>query len=219
MINNMINSIDSDTIMMLVNAVYFKARWLTDFDGSQTYARSVDRRQVPFMRSSDMQARYVAVDGVVMLQLKYRSDAHSMVIRMADDGVKHVCVDDIEKMINGDIMPSRIDLHMPKFQIDTKTGLNGYLQRLGVNSIFTPSTTGWQGITDSTEILVSSVLHQSKVNVDESGTEAVAVTAIIVGITAMQMDPPISVILEKPFSFSIYDSESKSVLFSGAIFN
>ncbi|MBX9694741.1 MAG: serpin family protein, partial [Cyanobacteria bacterium] len=66
---------------------------------------------------------------------------------------------------------------------------------------------------------ISSVLQKAFMEVNEEGTEAAAVTAVEMVMTAAQMEPekPFEMIVDKPFFFALQDRETKSILFLGHV--
>ena len=76
----------------------------------------------------------------------------------------------------------------------------------------------FSGIADKA-VHVSSVLQKTKLELDENGTKAAAVTAVTMEcMSAMDTDPIIKdVELTRPFAFLIYDSANEEVLFMGKV--
>ena len=106
---------------------------------------------------------------------------------------------------------------MPKFEITTDIDIKKVLTSLGVTSIFSASSTGFGRMVSNVEMFVSQILHQAKIKVDEKGTEAAAVTVIMVGTTSfMPADEPVEIVLDRPFSYVIFDKNTNVILFSGA---
>lgn len=64
------------------------------------------------------------------------------------------------------------------------------------------------------------VIHSAVVVVDEEGTEAAAVTAVVMMRTAMPMveeDPPVRVVLDRPFLFGVIDDATGTPMFTGSV--
>ena len=104
---------------------------------------------------------------------------------------------------------------MPKFKIQYETDLVEHYKDFGVNKIFNPSNE-FNKIIDE-KAFVSQIVHQSMIDVDEKGTEASAVTVIMVNKESGRFfsKEPIDFILDRPFGFFIVDFEKDLVLFSG----
>ena len=111
-----------------------------------------------------------------------------------------------------------VELHMPKFEIKNKINLNEILIKLGLEKIFNPPYRGFENISDSKNIAVSDVIHQSFIKVDEEGTEAAAATAIIMLRMAIMPNRNHKKIhIDRPFGFWIVEKNSKTVLFTGKV--
>jgi serpin B len=69
-------------------------------------------------------------------------------------------------------------------------------------------------------LFVSEVKQKSYVDVNEEGTEAAAVTTVVMTLSAV-MEPvePFEMIVDRPFVFVIEDSQTKSILFMGVVYD
>jgi serpin B len=105
---------------------------------------------------------------------------------------------------------------MPKFRMETSFGLNDALADLGMKAAFDPATADFSGMDGTRDLYITDVIHKAFVEVDESGTEAAAATAVIVGTTSVPADP-IKVTIDRPFLFLIRDIETGTVLFLGRV--
>ena len=74
---------------------------------------------------------------------------------------------------------------------------------------------------EDTCLLISEVLHQAFVSVDEAGTETKAATAVVVGSTrSVEADlEPIELVVDRPFLFIIRHRETGAALFRGRVLN
>ena len=83
---------------------------------------------------------------------------------------------------------------------------------------FDPNNANFTGINAQNQLYLTSVLHKTYIDVNESGTEAAAVTSVGVGVTAMPVDPP-SFYLTRPFLFFITEEDTGAILFAGKVEN
>lgn len=216
-------SISPLTALVLVNAIYFKAAWLTPFDAAATrsgvfHATGGDVN-VPMMSGEPEGASFVQGDGFQAVALPYRGETFEMVILMPDEG--HF--DEIENQLTAELLPTllgslkltRISLTMPRFEIRTRVTMNEVLERLGMQDAFAPGAADFSGITGRRDVYLSLVQHEAFVRVDETGTEAAAATAG--GINLVSLPQP--VFLDRPFLFMIRDVETKTILFLGRVAN
>jgi serpin B len=106
---------------------------------------------------------------------------------------------------------------MPKFQIESSFGLVDALTALGMTDAFS-SAADFSGMTSSSDLFVSDVIHKAFVSVDEAGTEAAAATAVMMKLTAAPADP-VKVTVDRPFIFAIRDIQTGTLLFVGRVVN
>jgi serpin B len=213
-------SISPLTVLVLVNAVYFKAAWHTPFDAARTesgvfHAAGGDVT-VPMMTGEPARASYVRGDDFQAVSLPYRGETFEMVVVMPDQG--HF--DEIENRLDavrlsallGWLRPARVAVTMPRFEIRTRATMNQILQTLGMRDAFT-SAADFSGIDGQRDLYLSLVQHEAFVRVDEAGTEAAAATAGGIGLVSL----PQPVIIDKPFLFLIRHVETGSILFLGRV--
>jgi serpin B len=215
-------SVSSMTVLVLVNAIYFKAGWHTPFRSNRTAAGVFHAAggdvTVPMMNGEPKLASYVQGDGFQAVSLPYRGEACEMVIIMPDEGR----FEEIESRLDGALLATmlgslehtRISVTMPRFEIRTRVTMNDLLQELGMRDAFT-SAADFSGINGRRDLYLSLVQHEAFVHVDENGTEATAATAG--GIDLVSLPQP--VIIDRPFLFLIRDVETRSILFLGRVMN
>ena len=220
--------IDNLTRLVLTNAIFFNAAWLNPFEESQTkngafHLLDGGEVTVPMMRRT---ARFGLAkgDGYQAVELPYDGGELSMVILLPDTGQFEGFEDsldaDLVRAITEDLVPTRLDLTMPKFEFDSAFGLRDTLGAMGMPVAFisssgpcTSETADFSGMTGSCELFVKEVVHKAFVSVDEAGTEAAAATAVVIGIESL---PP-SVTIDRPFVFLIRDIETGAILFVGRV--
>ena len=134
-------------------------------------------------------------------------------------------MEDLEKDLQeSDFLPifeknkreSLVELMIPKFKIESKINLKNILSNLGMEKMFQPSITGFKGISDEV-LFVSDVIQKAFIEVDETGTEAAAATAVVV-VTRNAFFPKIDqFVADHPFLFFIRDLQTNLVLFQGRV--
>ncbi|MBN1152844.1 MAG: serpin family protein [Dehalococcoidia bacterium] len=219
-------AIDTMTRLVLTNAVYFNAAWESQFHEDATVDGAfhlIDGGQVtvPMMRQTDSFA-YGRGDGFQAIELPYDGGEMSMVIILPDAGQLNELEDslDAEMLANtiGAVQLTRVALTMPRFAMESSFNLNDALSALGMVSAFAPGVADFSGMDGTRDLYISDVVHKAFVDVDESGTEAAAATAVIVGTTSMPADP-LAVTIDRPFLFLIRDIETGTILFLGRVMN
>ena len=218
-------AVDADTRMVLVNAVYLKAPWEEPFEPTATQPGrftldSGATVQARFMNNS-VDGGYAAKGpGYVAVTLPYlgRELAMTLVLTDKSDPQSHAAW-----LTGGGLatalaaaQPTRgINLSMPSWTFRSSLELQQILSRLGMPTAFTDSA-DFTGMSTTTRLAISSVLHQGFVAVDEQGTEAAAATAVVMRVTAA-LDEPLTVVLDRPFLFVVHDIETKTPLFAGRV--
>ena len=213
------------TRLVLTNAIYFNAAWQHKFDEGATSDGAFNlldgkKVTVPMMRQSES-FPYTEGNGYKAIELPYDGGQLSMVILVPDTGQFKDFEDTLDTKSVATIVDNlgrkQVNLTMPKFEFDSSFGLKDALTTLGMGVAFTEDA-DLSGMTGNRELLIQDVLHKAFVLVDESGTEAAAATAVIVGLTAAPAQP-ITLTIDRPFIFFIRDIQTGSIIFIGRVLN
>jgi len=216
------SSVDSSTRLVLTNAVYFNAAWQTPFDAANTSAGPFTTDagatvQVPMMHGS-VETQYAIGADYAAVELPYDGGELSMVIVLPNDLATFEPTLDGAKIdaIVGSMTGYMVDISMPTFEFESKFGLVDPLTKMGMGVAFSDAA-DFSGINGQGGLVITDVIHQSFVKVNEAGTEAAAATAVIVGETSVPQ--PAKIELDKPFVFFIRDFQTKAILFVGRVAN
>ncbi|HHU76298.1 MAG TPA: hypothetical protein GXZ24_05335 [Firmicutes bacterium] len=108
---------------------------------------------------------------------------------------------------------------VPKFSVEYGALLNESLQGLGILDAFSVERADFTKLGRSTKgnIFISRVIHKTKIDVDEKGTKAGAVTAVEMDATSAMLEEPKMVILDRPFFYMLIDTEQNLPLFMGSL--
>jgi serpin B len=218
-------AIDSDTRLVLSNAIYFKATWLEPFEESLTEDRvfhGLDMGEliVPMMSlSSDVSFPYYQGDGFQAVDLPYLGGQTSMLVLVPDQGNFY----EFEEGLNmalldqaiGELTYRPMNLSFPKFEFESEIGLAQTLAEMGMPTAFSDGA-DFSGMTNTKDLFISDVFHKAFVSVDEEGTEAAAATAVVMKMTAAP-ENPLRLDVDRPFLFLIRDHQTNSILFLGRV--
>lgn len=220
-------SISPMTRLVLANAIYFKAGWLYPFDPQLTKSDYFffligGQTTVSMMHNTETYA-YKSTAQYEVIDLPYQGGGESMIIIMP-------IVDEFEKLekelnaftlkeITSDLKPQKIDLTMPQFSLQSSFALRDVLIELGMLNAFAPLSANFSGIDGTRDLYIDKLEHKTFINVDENGTEAAAASGAAVGLTAMDENPSIPVVINHPFIFVIQDNETGLILFIGRVLN
>lgn len=110
-----------------------------------------------------------------------------------------------------------LDVSLPKFSVEvSQLSMGRALQAMGITAAFDENKANFSRISQQA-LLISDVLQSAVVKVDEQGTEAAAVTSVIMTTTAFMPSDTPPLVFDRPFLFLILDDASKSVLFHGYV--
>ncbi len=220
-------TLDSDTRLVITNAIYFKGNWTTQFDKDDTHeeefkvGRDMSVR-VPMMNLQEKDFRYAENDELQILELPYQGNEVSMLVLLPKDNNG---LQDLEKSLSlenlaawkSSLLNQTINVSIPKFKLETMYGLNGVLSAMGMPTAFNADLADLSGITEEEQLFIQAALHKAFVEVNEEGTEAAAATGVVVGTTSLREYPVFKA--DHPFIFIIQDTETDNILFIGRVAN
>lgn len=224
-IPKVIDQINAETVMFLMNALYFKGDWTYQFNAAETRNRTfyLDGGgiiNVPTM-SESLNVKTFSGSNFRAIELPYGRKNFSMVVIVPNETLSKFYPTftpeiwgTITAGLDARINPVRTVVTLPKFEFKFEKTLNDQLKSMGMTDAFVPRVANFTNMTDW-EVFVSFVKQNSFVKVDETGTEAAAVTTIGIGVVSM---PP-SFDANKPFIFAIRERTTNTLLFIGSVAN
>ncbi|HQZ35677.1 MAG TPA: serpin family protein [Ilumatobacteraceae bacterium] len=209
-------TITADSRLTLVNAIYLKANWANAFSKEATFeqpfAAPTGEVTVSMMHRSG-HVGYAKGDGWQAVELPYVFGGLSFVAVIGDDATPAVPAAD---EVFAALTRTKVDLGLPRFDIETSTSLAGVLGAMGMVAAF--SDADFSGMTADEKLLIGDVIHQANITVDEEGTEAAAATAVSMVATAMpEEEVPVVLTIDRPFTFWLRDTDGSTVLFAGRV--
>ena len=227
-IKQVINSISQNTVLILMNALYFKGNWSNQFDKDDTsdqnfYLSNENAIQTPFMHG-DVDIVYAESNGLRAIELPYGRKNFSMVLLLPDHSISELydrltaeSWNELSTKLSAQNYWSEATVILPKFTFSYQTFLSDQLKTLGMIDAFEPSLADLSGISDDGNLFVSFVKQNTFVEVNEKGTEAAAVTTIGVDLTSAPGTE--SYVFDKPFIFMIRERTTNAFLFAGTVLN
>ncbi|NWX12628.1 SPB10 protein, partial [Aegotheles bennettii] len=231
-IKNLLSSQDvgKHTVLILVNAIYFKAEWETKFQAGNTTVQPFrlsknKTKPVKMMYMRDVfPVLIMETMNFKIIELPYVKHELSMFILLPDDIKDSTTgLEQLERELTYEklsewtdpkkMTKSLVDLYLPKFTMEERYDLSDNLNSLGMHSAFS-SNADFSAMAEKGGVQISKVFHKSFVAVDEKGTEAAAATAVIVGLSS-SLSPVMKFKVDHPFHFFIRHNKSKSILFFG----
>ncbi len=217
--------IDPLIVMFLINAIYFKGSWTYQFDEELTeddWFYLADGSTVPCeMMQQRALHKYYANDLFDAVDLPYGDGDFSMTIflphrdRHVDEIVAQLSQENYDVWISSLSFPEdSFDIYIPKFKLEYEVKLNKVLQALGMGIAFSPGA-DFSKMYQGGGVWIDEVKHKTFVEVNEEGTEAAAVTVVVM---TCSWPPTYSGFrADRPFVFVIRESDSGSILFIGKI--
>ena len=223
--------LNSDTRVVLTNAIYFKGKWKYAFPQAATrndkftLATGKAIGDVPLM-SQQGAFRYLDAGTFQALELPYDANQQSMIVFLPKraDGLA-----ELEKSLTSarvtDWLAGMTDhevyVTLPRFKATAEFQLKDALRDLGMALAFSPREADFSGIATAKPLWLSAVIHKAHVDVSEKGTEAAAATGVVIQtVSAYGPREKIEVFrADHPFFFVIRDNATGSLLFAGRLVN
>ena len=218
--------LNSYTRMVLVNAIYFKADWLAQFDPESTHEAPfhlLDGSEIAVETMQDGKyLSYLRGNGYQAVELAYVGETAAMDLLVPDTGNFEVFEsslsrESLEEILSG-MQPRSVQLGLPKFSFTKDLNLSDTLKGMGMLDAFDSDRADFSGMTGGKDLYISDVLHKAFIAVDEKGTEATAATAVIMETTSAPLFDIVFQV-DRPFIFVIRDTVNGQILFIGRVLN
>ncbi|XP_040831494.1 alpha-1-antichymotrypsin-like [Ochotona curzoniae] len=226
---DLFDSLDDDTVMVLVNFLLFKAHWKEPFNTRATsrnrfYLKKDKWVDVPMMFKNNLNTPYFRDDELscTVVQLNYVGNASAFFILPDEDKMQEVeaslSLETLRRWRDSVKTTWITQLRLPKFSISGEFNLKDVLPHLGIREVFT-NLANFSGITEEKNIKISKAVHKAVLDVAETGTEAAAATTYgsIAGYAFF--GPRTIVHFDRPFLIAIVSTDPPSILFLSKVTN
>ncbi|MBQ2242352.1 MAG: serpin family protein [Clostridia bacterium] len=221
-------SLDGRTIMVLLNAIAFDAKWETENNCYEDYFNGTDgKKAVKFMRTSGN--RYLEGNNEIGFIKNYAGGDYAFLALLPDEGID---INDYVASLSGKEFLKicekdfgdryEVSAVIPHFSFDCSLSMAGVLGKMGIKDAFDPFTADLSGIGESANgtLHISDVLHKTHIELDNKGTKAAAVTSVTVKATGMSPSTGVkNVVLDRPFVYAIIDTQTGLPIFLGVCEN
>ncbi|MEA2554643.1 MAG: hypothetical protein QOJ65_2819 [Fimbriimonadaceae bacterium] len=224
-IPSIIQQIKPSDRLFLINAIAFDGTWVMQFDPKETTTSEFHspagdvqapimhvKGEVPYFKDAELRA----------VKLNYEGGDFSMLLMLPEHGkdagalLRALSAERVSAVVNGLSNINQVLVALPKFKFSDEYQLKQPLSDMGMQSLFEHANLG--GISKELEEngFIDEVIHKTFIEVDEKGTKAAAATAVRIGITSVQLDPP-QFIADRPFAFLILHNPTKAIIFAGVV--
>ncbi|NWT69995.1 A1AT protein, partial [Prunella himalayana] len=222
-INQILEDLDPNTLMVIVNYIYFKAYWENPFNIKGTHkdffhVNAKTSVEVEMMNRDGFYKAYSDRKlSCEVVQIPYKGDVTALFILPNKGKMKH-----LERALTKNTISKwerslqrwRMELHIPKLSISGTYDLKRILINLGVTDVFS-NRADLSAITGNPDVKVSKATHKALLKIHENGTEAAAASSI----DFLPHSAPPIVKFNRPFLLLIVDQYTQSILFMGKIVN
>ena len=235
-INNIIENINN-VEMILLNAVYFKSDWANKFKFKNTKMRDFTNSNNEIVKVKTMYQEFNSInyyedEKLQMIELPYEDNQLSMIIILPNkknynsiyNFLNNEKKNDYTKLLKRLKKTSKVKLYLPKFKFEYKSSLKEVFKKMGMEKAFSDYAEFTQ-LNEGPKLKIDKIIHKTFISVDEEGTEAAAVTAIINVRTSSRPKKTINMIVDHSFAFMIKDNRVRDtngnnlMLFYGVVNN
>lgn len=217
-------TLDRDTVMLIINTIYFYDEWQEAFNKEQTAPdtfHKTDGSEVTadFMQKTFGSKAYYKGAGFSRIDLELKGRG-AMAFVLPDKGVDvNSFLADADKLKaafeDGDRDDAKVIVKLPKFKFDSKFELVETLKQLGLNDAFGDQA-DFSVLSPEDGLYISDVIQQSHIGLDENGVEAAAYTMVAIAKMSLpiELEKTVELKFDRQFIFGI-KTEDGVVLFIG----
>ncbi|XP_024423122.2 serpin A11 isoform X3 [Desmodus rotundus] len=217
-----------DTLVVLLNYIFFKAKWKHPFHRYQTQKQEsffVNERtplRTPLMHQKEMHRfLYDPEMACTILQIEYSGNALALLV-LPDPGK----MEQVEATLQPEtlrkwgqlLQPSLLDLHLPRFSISGTYNLEEILSHIGLTDIFKLEA-DLSGVAGQPNITISRVSHKAAMGMNERGTKAGAASGLLSQPQALNATSAPQAHFNRPFLVLLWEVATHSLLFLGKVVN
>lgn len=228
LIEKVIEKTKPEDLMYLLNAIYFKGIWTSEFDKKNTSERPFTyengtRKNVEMMKQT-AKFNYTNDGNLQLVQLPYGNQAFSMMVLLPAEDKKLQDVVAVTRQegywenLKSGLHEAEVELSLPKFKTEYSKRLNEVLAKMGMGIAFA-NAADFSRMSDA-PAKIDFVKQDTYISTDELGTEAAAVTTIGMIMTSLPVNPEKVVFnANRPFLYLIQENSTGAILFMGAVKN
>ncbi len=229
MIDEIIKELSPETVMILINALVFDAKWQekyekSDIDKYTFTAYDGTKTKVDMMNSGE--SVYLELDGAIGFAKNYEGGKYSFVGLLPEEGKD---IYEFARAIDGEAFLEMwdhksyrsVNARIPEFSYEDRFSLKETLQTLGVTDLFDASEADLSalGSYEDGNLFCSAIEQKTFIDVSREGTKAAAVTWGVMDGASAAPSEVINIFLDRPFVYAIVDNATGLPLFVGVVAN
>ena len=214
-IKDVLKEMDPAALMYIMNAIYFNADWTSQFDKAATRDESFRKLtggsvKVGMMHQT-LDAQYGENDWGQSVTIPYGNGKFALNVYLPKqkDGLRAI-PDPKQLAWTGELC--HVVLSLPRFKTDYLVEMQDILAEMGLP--LSPYTE----LVENDSAAISRVIHKATITVNETGTEAAAVTIIEMKYSSAGPDHDprtVTFTADHPFLYTITENTSGAILFTG----
>lgn len=228
---------DTDSEMILINALAIDMEWKNKFDGENTHGRDFylnDGKKINStmmnMEDKSENISYYKDDDVTAVSInseEYEGNEMEFIAIMPNEEKLDSYIENFDSNTFNNITnnftkaedtKNGVDLSIPRFSFDYDLDLKNDLIELGITDAFLENFADFSNMADR-ELYVSDALHKANIDFTEKGVKAAAVTVIMMqDLAALEEERPIEITINKPFMYIIRDKNNGEIWFVGSVY-
>jgi serpin B len=225
---NALKNVDPLTRILIVNTIYFKAIWQDVFGKNNTEMKDFNlqnglKEKVSMMYQTAEKMCYFENKQLQMVRIPYHNTITEMIIILPKNRINienEISNENVNRWMDN-ASPQKVKLHLPKFGFKKEYCLNKILMENGMLSAF-GNNANFSKINESRGLYIKDVLHETYIDVDEKGTEAVALTSVKISYELQKLkrdQVEMEMNVDHPFYFIICERMSGGYIFIGKVNN
>ncbi len=206
-------NLSPETILALYSTIYFQAKWQDEFSKNNNtedvfHAPNGDK-SVTFMNKKLAQMNYYWGDKFSAVALGLKNGSRMWFI-LPDEGYTTADVLTDGQYVQMVLQQNwenekwmKVNLSVPKFDVNSTIHLKDGLQKMGVTDVFEESAANFSELTSDVPIFLTAANQSVRVQIDEQGVKAAAYIEIPGATSPAPPEEVVDFILDRPFLFAI----------------
>ncbi len=227
MIPKILENIDAGTLSVLINTLYFESAWADEWHVQKDVNHEEiletftlpdgNTKEIPLMYNGG--DAYFENNNATAFSCGYKNGLEFIGILPKDEGEFTLEGLDIPALLKNRTDQYEVSAVMPRLTFETSFPLRNALSAAGLQDVFDAGKADFSGISEG-QLFVSEILQKTKLELDENGTRAAAVTAVMMAGGGIENPKELKTVrLDRPFAFMIYDQAEDQILFVGKVTN